>query len=104
MSHRARVTPPIELPCGWCAEAGAGWPGLVTLVAPTSDDCCGGAVTVNEKSRLFALGFSDPDHLRRRGRSLGIVGGPFQGRGWRERLYADAVQALQKATRHTRAS
>lgn len=43
-----------------------------------------GAVTVDEKARGFTLGMQ-PVRTR----------GDYSGRGWKERLYADAVKALR---------
>ena len=45
-----------------------------------------GYVIVSESLRNFALGLSPP-HCKK----------DYQGRGWRTRLYTDAVQALQAA-------
>ena len=65
------------LPEGWTREELRGygvfleWPGH-------------GAVTVDEKVRGFALGICPV-------RS----GGDYSGHGWKERLYADAIKALQ---------
>lgn len=44
-----------------------------------------GAVTVDENVRGFALGMQP---IRKRG--------DYAGRGWKDRLYADAIKALQE--------
>jgi hypothetical protein len=43
-----------------------------------------GAVTVSEKARSFELGMAPPSRR-----------GNYAGRRWKDRLYADAIKALQ---------
>jgi hypothetical protein len=65
------------LPEGWTREEIRGygivleWPGH-------------GAVTVCEKVRSFELGMVPPRRTK-----------GYSGRGWKDRLYADAIKALQ---------
>lgn len=67
------------LPEGWTMEESRAY-GTV-IIKPGPD---GGCVTVDEGKRNFELGM-----VVVRGR------GEYAGRGWRERLYSDAVAALQ---------
>ena len=76
------------LPPRWTAELQSD--GTVLIVGK-SDDASrqyipDGYVTVSESLRNFALGLSPP-HCKK----------DYQGRGWRTRLYTDAVRALQAA-------
>jgi hypothetical protein len=69
---------PYPIPEGWTREEGhygviLEWPGR-------------GAVTVDEERRGFALGIA---------RSK--ASDKYTGRGWKDQLYADAIQALTDA-------
>lgn len=68
----------ILLPIGW--ERSEYWFGVV-LHWPDN-----GFVTISEKKRGFALGHGSICKAMN-----------YEGRGWRDRLYADAIKALQDA-------
>lgn len=72
---------PKNLPDGWTAEESKSYG--VVIEAPGVD---GGCVTVDENARNFLLG-------------LGVVRtkGSYSGRGWQDRLYTDAIDALKAA-------
>lgn len=69
----------VLLPAGWVREER--WFGVILM---WSDH---GFVTINEKKRGFALGS---------GSIVQAMPG-YTGRGWKDRLYADAIAALIKA-------
>ena len=78
------------LPLGWTVER---QPDGLTKIAGFSTKSIAnrrylpdGYVTVSETRRNFALGLSPPRDKK-----------DYKGRGWRNRLYADAIQALQSA-------
>lgn len=70
---------PKNLPDGWTVEESRSYG--VVIEAPGID---GGSVTVDENARNFLLG-------------VGVVRtkGNYSGRGWQDRLYADAIEALK---------
>ena len=80
---KSKFEVPVKLPQGWLAEQSRSYGTIITAVA--SDGCHLGYVTVDEKARGFALGISP-------------VRVPFDlkpgGRGWREKLYKDAIARL----------
>jgi hypothetical protein len=69
----------IVLPDGWMMGEARAFGVVITKPGQK-----GGHVTVDERLRNFTLGM-----VVVRGR------GSYSGRGWRERLYSDAVAALQ---------
>jgi hypothetical protein len=75
---------PITLPEGWKAEYR--WPNYKNIVIV---ECSQGAVTINLKIRAFGLGIGAVNRN---------IPGKYMGRGWQERLYNDAVAALQACT------
>ncbi|QMI49998.1 hypothetical protein [Burkholderia sp. MBR-1] len=78
---------PIELPSGWTAEQCSFG---VLLEAKGPDGRFIGGITVNEKVRGYALGISPV-------RTADVESSIYQGRGWREKLYRDAVSKLNSA-------
>lgn len=77
------------LPARWLHEELTGYGIILTAVDESGQQQ--GSVTVNEVARNFKLG-------------IGPVrtNGDYAGRGWKIKLYQDAVQALQKAVqRHS---
>ena len=77
------VKVPIELPKGWRALSD---PRGVVIDAFDDEGRMQGSVTVCEQPRGFALGV------------VGVrpsAGVNYAGRGWKPKLYADAVAALQ---------
>lgn len=75
---------PITLPEGWTAEP-YGTEDAIILVAPDR----AGYVTVSEKRRNYMLGMGLP-----RRSALGPVA--YGGRGWRQKLFTTAVEALTR--------
>jgi hypothetical protein len=75
---------PITLPAGWTAE---GYANYVHITAPSNSRTGPVTLTASEHMRDFALG---RQVLTRNGEK-------YQGRGWRKRLYDDAVQAMLAA-------
>lgn len=73
---------PLVLPLHWTHKE---TPNGVTIEARTADGLFLGRVDVDEKGRGWAFG-----------RAAGSES--YTGLGWRERLYKDAVTALQRAT------
>lgn len=71
---------PITLPDEWSAEWSDIYNGIIITAATD------GYVTVNEQLRNFGLGIC-----------LVKSPGDYHGRGWKQRLYEDAVNALQDA-------
>jgi len=80
------VVLPVDLPAGWTAEESS----FGILIEGRGEDGRGiGGVTINETVRGYALGISPVRRLFTDDPS------PYQGRGWREKLYRDAIDALR---------
>ena len=80
---------PVSLPGHWESEFDSA--GNVVLCARDATGSARGFATIDERRRVFALGMCRP---------YGRASEPapeFQGRGWRERLFAGAIQTLQEA-------
>lgn len=75
---------PVTLPSGWTAK---GYSSYVYITAPTSSRVGEAVLTVSEHMRNFAFG----NHVLTRN------GEKYQGRGWKKRLYDDAITALLAA-------
>jgi hypothetical protein len=71
----------IQLPEGWKKEDA---PALGVVVSAPANFGGGGHVTIDEKRRNFTLGQCQV--FRR---------GDYEGRGWKERLYNDAISHLK---------
>lgn len=78
------VQVPITLPKGWRATSDSRG---VVIDSFDEDGRMQGSVTVSEQVRGFALGIQSVH--------ASSVSTKYAGRGWREKLYADAVAALQ---------
>nr|WP_057929864.1 hypothetical protein [Burkholderia ambifaria] len=76
---------PIALPAGWTSEKCSFG---ILIEAKDGTGRFVGGVIVNEVIRGFAMGVAPVHRARNAGPSA------YQGRGWRERLYRDAVEAL----------
>lgn len=79
------VSLPILLPEHWTAEAIRSYGVVIEAYSP--DGCGLGAITVSEEARGYALGMAPVWQMSVK----------YTGRGWRERLYADAVAQLQRS-------
>lgn len=75
---------PVSLPAGWIADEVRGY-GMV-IEAVDAEGRRLGAVTVDETVRGFAMGMTGVSRTLER---------PYTGRGWRARLYSDAIARLQ---------
>ena len=78
---------PVSFPPAWSAEPLCG---CVLITARTRDGQALGYATVNEKAREWASGIV-PGSSRN-----GALPQEFAGRGWRERLYQQAIEHLQQ--------
>lgn len=75
---------PVTLPDGWFVENGSHG----TVITGQDRNGIPGYVTVSEPLRAFSLGIAPPRPAK----------APlYAGRGWKERLYLDAVAALRAA-------
>ena len=75
---------PVELPEHWEVVFNDAYGHVIE--ARADDGGLDGAVTVSEQNRNYKLGMMP---IREKG--------PYAGRGWKEKLYRDAVAALEHA-------